>query len=61
MPETITIDGSKANASAIRSYNEAHGTTIIIRQVKYLNNVVEVVFTQLTKTHVPLRGCIGMT
>jgi putative transposase len=41
VPETITIDGSEANASAIRSDNEAHGTTIIIRQVKYLNNVVE--------------------
>jgi putative transposase len=31
VPETITIDGSEANASAIRSYNEAHGTTIILR------------------------------
>jgi putative transposase len=41
VPETITIDGSEANAAAIRSYNEAHGTTIIIRQVKYLNNMVE--------------------
>jgi putative transposase len=41
LPETITIDGSEANASAIRSYNEAQGTTIIIRQVKYLNNMVE--------------------
>jgi putative transposase len=41
VPETITIDGSEANAAAIRGYNEAHGTTIIIRQVKYLNNVVE--------------------
>jgi transposase-like protein len=41
VPAKITIDGSEANASAIRSYNEAHGTTIIIRQVKYLNNVVE--------------------
>jgi putative transposase len=40
VPEKITIDGSEANA-AIRSYNEAHGTAIIIRQVKYLNNVVE--------------------
>jgi putative transposase len=50
LPETITIDGSEASASAIRSYNEAQGTTIIIRQVKYLNNMVEIVFTQLTKT-----------
>jgi putative transposase len=41
MPEKITIDGSEANAAAIRQYNEAHGTAIIIRQVKYLNNVVE--------------------
>jgi putative transposase len=41
LPETITIDGSDANEAAIKSYNQEHGTTIIIRQVKYLNNVVE--------------------
>jgi putative transposase len=41
VPETITIDGSEANEAAIKRYNEEHGTTIIIRQVKYLNNVVE--------------------
>jgi transposase-like protein len=41
LPETITIDGSDANEAAIQSYNEAHGTAIIIRQVKYLNNIVE--------------------
>jgi putative transposase len=38
LPETITIDGSGANEAAIKSYNEAHGTNILIRQVKYLNN-----------------------
>jgi putative transposase len=37
----MTIDGSEANEAAIKHYNEAHGTHIIIRQVKYLNNVVE--------------------
>ena len=37
LPETITIDGSDANEAAIKSYNEEHGTHIIIRQVKYLN------------------------
>jgi putative transposase len=26
---------------ATNRYNEEHGTTIIIRQVKYLNNIVE--------------------
>ena len=41
VPEKITIDGSEANAAAIRSYNQEHGTTIAIRQVKYLNNIVE--------------------
>jgi putative transposase len=38
VPETITIDGSEANAAAIRGHNEAHGTDIVIRQVQYLNN-----------------------
>jgi transposase-like protein len=41
VPETITIDGSEANEAAIKRYNEEHGTHIIIRQVKYLNNMVE--------------------
>jgi putative transposase len=41
VPETITIDGSDANDAAIKRYNEDHGTNIIIRQVKYLNNIVE--------------------
>jgi transposase-like protein len=41
LPETITIDGSEANEAAIKRYNEEHGTNIIIRQVKYLNNIVE--------------------
>src|SRR5438067_9235076 len=50
VPEKMTIDGSDANEAAIKSSNEAHGTHIIIRQVKYLNNIVEIVFTQLTKT-----------
>jgi putative transposase len=41
LPEKITIDGSDANAAAIKSYNEDHGTSIEIRQIKYLNNIVE--------------------
>src|SRR5436309_4738351 len=41
VPETITIDGSDANEAAIKSYNAEHGTSIAIRQVKYLNNIVE--------------------
>jgi transposase-like protein len=41
VPEKITIDGSDANAAAIKSYNDDHGTSIEIRQIKYLNNIVE--------------------
>jgi putative transposase len=41
VPEKITIDGSDANEAAIKRYNEAHGTAIEIRQIKYLNNLVE--------------------
>jgi putative transposase len=41
VPEKITIDGSEANEAAIKRYNEAHGTAVIIRQVNYLNNIIE--------------------
>ena len=40
-PAKITIDQSGANTAAIESYNAAHDTEVEIRQVKYLNNVVE--------------------
>ncbi len=40
-PDKINIDKSGANAAAIVSYNVEHGTTITIRQCKYLNNIVE--------------------
>ena len=59
VPEKITIDGSAANEAAIKSYNEAHGTAIIIRKIKYLNNIVEIVFTQMTKTRGLAAGMRG--
>ena len=40
-PAKITIDKSGANTAAIESDNAAHDTEVEIRQVKYLNNVVE--------------------
>ena len=33
-PETITLDGSDANEAALKSYNQEHGTAIVMRQVK---------------------------
>jgi putative transposase len=41
VPEKITIDKNGANTAAIVSYNADHDTDIEIRQVKYLNNIVE--------------------
>jgi putative transposase len=40
-PEKVTIDKSGANTAAIESSNAKHKAGIEIRQVKYLNNIVE--------------------
>ena len=41
MPQKITIDKSRANGAAIEDYNSDMQTSIELRQVKYLNNIVE--------------------
>jgi putative transposase len=41
VPETVTIDKSGANLAALHAVNAGCDTPIKIRQVKYLNNVVE--------------------
>lgn len=41
MPEKITIDKSGANAAAIDGYNTGANVGVKLRQIKYLNNVVE--------------------
>lgn len=41
IPETVTIDKSGANLAALHAVNVGRDTLIKIRQVKYLNNVVE--------------------
>jgi putative transposase len=56
VPEKSTIDGSEANAAAIRSYNAEHGTAIIIRQVKYLNNLVEQDHRSVKRVTRPMLG-----
>ncbi|CAB3774742.1 IS6 family transposase ISBmu21 [Paraburkholderia humisilvae] len=40
-PHTVTIDKSGGNLAALKSLNAGRETPITIRQVKYLNNVVE--------------------
>jgi len=41
VPETVTIDKSGANLAALHAVNAERDTPIKIRQVKYLNDVVE--------------------
>ena len=56
MPETITIDGSEANADAIPTYNQEHSTKITIRQVKYSNNPVEQDHRSMKRVTRPILG-----
>lgn len=56
VPEIITIDGSEAHEAAIKSYNTEYGTNLIIRQVKYLNNIVEQDHRAVKRVTRPMRG-----
>ncbi len=40
-PDSVTIDGSPANLAALHDINAEREAPIAIRQVKYLNNIVE--------------------
>ena len=41
IPEKITMDKSGANKAAIDEINASVETSVIVRQVKYFNNIVE--------------------
>jgi putative transposase len=56
LPETITIDGSDANEAAIKRYNQEHGTVMAIRQVRFLNNIVEQDHRALKRVTRPMLG-----
>jgi putative transposase len=56
MPKTITIDGSEANAAAIRRYHAEHGTALSIRQVTYLNTSVEQEHRAIQRLTRPMLG-----
>jgi putative transposase len=59
VPEKITIDGSAANEAAIKRYHEAHSTAIEIRQIKYLNNIVEQDHRGVQRITRPMLGFIS--
>jgi putative transposase len=60
-PETSTLDGIEANAAATRHYNDEHGAAIIIRQVRYLNNVVEQDHRAVKRATRPMLGFKSIT
>jgi putative transposase len=55
-PEKITIDKSRANTAAIESRNANHEAGIEIRQVKYLNNIVEQDHRAIKRLRQPMLG-----
>ena len=56
MPQKITIDKSGANTAAVESYNAEHDAGIELRQVKYLNNIVEQDHRAIKRMTRPLLG-----
>jgi putative transposase len=61
VPEKMTIDGSAANEAAIKSYNAEHGTTIDIRKIKSLNNIVEQDHRAVKRITRPMLGFKSLT
>jgi transposase-like protein len=56
IPDKITIDGSAANKAAIEEFNSDNDTTIEVRQVKYLNNIVEQDHRSIKRITNPMLG-----
>jgi transposase-like protein len=52
----FTIDGSQDHAAAIASDHIVPGTTIDVRQVRYLNNIVEQGQRAVKRIARPMRG-----
>ena len=57
VPAKMTIDGSAANAAAIKRANAEHGTAIVIRTIKYWNNIVEQAHRAVKRVTRPMLGC----
>ncbi|KAA0997363.1 IS6 family transposase [Paraburkholderia panacisoli] len=55
-PETVTMDKSGANLAALRTINAERETPIKVRQVKYLNNIVEQDHRAIKRRTRPMMG-----
>jgi transposase-like protein len=56
LPEEITIDQSGSTTAAITRYNQAHKRAVVMRQSKYLNNMVEQDHRAVKRIVVPMLG-----
>lgn len=56
IPEKVTMDKSGANKSAIDEINDAMDVPMLIRQVKYLNNIVEQDHRSVKRITKPMLG-----
>ena len=55
-PEIVTMDKSGANLAALQAINAKRETPIKIRQVKYLNNIVELDHRAIKRRTRPMMG-----
>jgi putative transposase len=55
-PETVTIDKSGSNLAALHAINAKRETPIKVRQVKYLNNIVEQDHRAIKRITRPMQG-----
>jgi putative transposase len=56
LPRIANIDMSGANKAGIEDYNRKHRTQVVIRQCKYLNNIVEQDHRAVKRKTRPLQG-----
>jgi transposase-like protein len=55
-PEKVTMDKSGANKAAIDEINSLIEKPMVVRQVKYLNNIVEHYHRAVKRTTIPMLG-----
>ena len=56
LPKIVNIDKSGANNAGIKDYNRQNRTTVVIRQCKYLNNIVEQDHRAVKRITRPIQG-----
>jgi transposase-like protein len=56
IPEKVTMDKSGANKAAIDEINDARETPIAVRQIKYLNNLIEQDHRSVKRIAKPMLG-----